>query len=393
MASPKWGVFEGRLRAGVTEQPADGEHGLALSQSDAGVRMAEVVETNIPKIRLGAEPSPEVVQPDVRRRASRPARGKHPAAVPFQPIEHPAGGLGQPDGSRPGFAVAEEQVPLAVVRPAERQDLTLAASGEKEKAHDRHLLRMPPLVGRQSRREAADLIVRQEALAPFAAVAPEAQTGIGALRPESHRLGLAHDDGEHRHRPVGRHRRGAQRGEPVGNVLPVDIGDLAPREMGQKLVPEIAPVDIEGSRLPDALVTLERGLRDSLEEGLSRLAWQLLPEVDRGDDFHRPRARLAYIHGCGVAHDLPDAFATVLAMDEEALASGGQDAEAEAAQLAVTDIVGDLAGLERADAGVGEVGSRHVFSPGCGCNQGTGSRPIRPDATIVRRENDAVSYS
>ena len=63
---------------------------------------------------------------------------------------------------------------LAVVRPAERQDFSLAASGQEEKAHDRHLLRMPSLVGRQPRREAADLIVRQEALAPFAAVAAEA---------------------------------------------------------------------------------------------------------------------------------------------------------------------------------------------------------------------------
>ena len=124
--------------------------------------------------------------------------------------------------------------------------------------------------------------------------------------------------------------------------------------MGQKLVPEIAPVDIEGSRLPDALVALERGLRDGLEEGLSRIARRILPEVDRGDDFHRPRPRLADIHGCDVAHDLPDAFATVLAMHEEALASGGQDTEAETPQLAVADIVGDLAGLQRADAGVGE---------------------------------------
>ena len=106
------------------------------------------METNVPQIRLGAEPPPEVVQPDVRRRTSRPARGKHPAAVPFQPVEHPAGGLGQPDGSRPGLRIAQEQVPLAVVRPAERQNFTLTASGQKEKAHDRHLFRMPPLVGR-----------------------------------------------------------------------------------------------------------------------------------------------------------------------------------------------------------------------------------------------------
>ena len=56
-------IFEGGLGAGVTKQPANGEHGLALSQRDAGMAVPEIVKTDIADARLGADLSPEAIEP------------------------------------------------------------------------------------------------------------------------------------------------------------------------------------------------------------------------------------------------------------------------------------------------------------------------------------------
>ena len=51
----------------------------------------------------------------------------------------------------------------------------------------------------------------------------------------------------------------------------------------------------------------------------------------------------------------------MLGMDEEAFAAGGQHPDAEASELAVANVVGDLAGSKRPDTGVGEDdGSGHA---------------------------------
>ena len=54
-------------------------------------------------------------------------------------------------------------------------------------------------------------------------------------------------------------------------------------------------------------------------------------------------------------------------------------------------VVCGLAGPERPDAGVGEGGSGHSSSPGCGCSRGTDGCGIRSPATRMRRKNDPVS--
>ena len=99
--------------------------------------------------------------------------------------------------------------------------------------------------------------------------------GVGALGAEAHGLGLLHDYGQNRHRPVGGDRGGAERGEPVAHLPAVDIGDLPSRELRQDLLAQIAPVDAKRSRLPEPLVTLEHGLGDGLEEGLFGIAGRL----------------------------------------------------------------------------------------------------------------------
>ena len=101
---------------------------------------------------------------------------------------------------------------------------------------------------RQRCGQAADLLVRQEPLAPLAAVSADATAGVGALGAEAHGFRLPHDDGEHRHGPIGGDRGGAQGGEPVSDIPTVDVGDLPSPEAGQDLVLQVAPVDIQRSR-------------------------------------------------------------------------------------------------------------------------------------------------
>ena len=125
-----------------------------------------------------------------------------------------------------------------------------------------------------------------------------------ALRPKTHGFRLPHDDGEHRHGPVGGDRRRAQRGEPVPNIPPVNVGDLPSVEAGHDLVLQVAPVDIERSGLPEPSVSLEHGLGDGLEEGLSGIAGRVLSTSDRGERSDRARARFVQAHGRGVAEDL-----------------------------------------------------------------------------------------
>ena len=156
---------------------------------------------------------------------------------------------------------------------------------------------------------------------------------------------------------------------------------------------QVAPVDIERSRLPEPSVSLEHGLGDGLEEGLSGIAGRVLAAPDRGERSDRARARFVQAHGRGVAEDLPDAFSSMLGVDEEAFAPGGQHADAEASELAVADIVGGPARPQHLDAGVGQDDLGHEPSPDCGCSRGSGSCAIRSAATIVRRKNDPLSDS
>ena len=193
------GVLERGFGTAVTEQPGDGQHGLALPQSDAGMGVTEIVEAHAAQPGFGTNRVPEPFEPALVPRPFAARRREHPLPGPVQPVENVPGRLRQPDGAGPSLAVAEEEVTLAVVGPAERQDLALAASRQQEEPDDGDLLRTPICVGRQSRGQAAYLLVGQEARASLAAVASDAQAGVGALGPKTHGFRLPQDDGEHRH--------------------------------------------------------------------------------------------------------------------------------------------------------------------------------------------------
>ncbi len=148
------------------------------------------------------------------------------------------------------------------------------------------------------------------------------------------------------------------------HLLPVDIGNRTPGEMRQKLVAEIAPVDVERPGLPDPLVTPERCLGDRLEQRLSGCRGRFLAAPDGGEHFGCRSPRVQDTDGTDVADDLPDALAAMLALDEELLAARGRHTDAETPQFAVADLAGGLAGFERLDAGFGEGSLRHSVSPG-----------------------------
>ena len=262
-------------------------------------------------------------------------------------------------------------MPLAVVRPAQRQYLAPAASRQQEKADGRDLAGAIVRMGRQRCRQPPDLLVRQEALAPLPAVTPDAPAGVGSLGPKAHRFRFPHDDRKHRHGSIRRNRRGTQRSEPVPDVVPADVRDPAPGEVRQELIAQIASVHVEGPRLPDPLVTPEHGFGDGFEESVARFAAHILPSPDRGEHHDGSRPRLADVHRRGVADNLPDALPPILAVDEEAFAARGQHPDAEASKLDIAEVVSCLSRLERPDTGLGERGPGHVHSPGCGCIRGT----------------------
>ena len=352
-----------------------------LPQGDTRMGMTEIVKTYIPQVRLGSDPGPEAVQPDRGARFPRARRREYPSARPRQLVENLPGRLGEPDGSGSRLAVAQEETSLPVVGPLERQDLALAASGQQEKAGRRDL--QGPLVGvcNEACRQTAYLVVGQEPFASPPAIAPDAPARIGTLGPQAHSLRLPHNDGEHRHRPVRGDRRRAQRRKPVPHLLPVDVGDGASGEIRQDLVPEVSAVHTEGSRLPDPLVVPEHGLGDGLEEGFVGPARHILPPADRGQHLAGAASRFPHVQRPGIADDFPDAFASMLAVDEKAFAARGQHPDAEALELGVSDVEGRLAWKERPHTGHGEGDSRHACSPGCGCSRGTAKCQIGPAAT------------
>ena len=92
---------------------------------------------------------------------------------------------------------------LAVVGPMERQDFALAAARQQQEADGGGLKRPAVFIRGESCGQSTKLVVGQESLAPLAAVASDALAGVGALEPKAHGFRFPHDDGEHRHGPVG----------------------------------------------------------------------------------------------------------------------------------------------------------------------------------------------
>ena len=318
--------------------------------------MAQVVQTDVAEARLRADLVPGGHEPVAAKRPVAPPSRKHPGRGPVDPVEHRQRGTGRPDGPRSRLAVAKEQGALTKVGPAQCQDLRSPAPRQEEKPDRRDRQRPVALPCPEARPENADLRVGQEPLPALAPVPSDAEAGIGAFLPVAHALRLSHDDRQDRHGPVRRDRRRAKRREPVHDVLPRDLRDLESGEPGQDLAAQVASVHLHRAGLPGPLVPAESRLRDSLEDRILRTCGQGAVLPDRGQHRCRARACLARADLVGVADDLPNAPAVVLAVDEPALCARRHHPDAEAFRLPVADVAGGLSRFERPDPGVGEGG-------------------------------------
>ena len=92
------------------------------------------MKTHIAKIRFVSNPLPEALRPGTLRQPIGSFAREYPGALPIEALEDPASGTGQPDSTRPGLAIAQEEVTLTVVRPAQGTDLALATPREQKEA-------------------------------------------------------------------------------------------------------------------------------------------------------------------------------------------------------------------------------------------------------------------
>ena len=169
---------------------------------------------------------------------------------------------------------------LAVVGPAQREDLPLAASREQEEAARRG--ERPPYSASvsDSWRTSSSDRNRSRPLRRYRRMPLHGLESSG-LRPIASASRMTTERmGRDRSAAAGVARNAANH---ATTSAAVDLRHRASREMGQELVLEIAPVDGEGPRLPDPGVALEHGLDEILEEGLPR--FRVLAPADRGEHF------------------------------------------------------------------------------------------------------------
>ena len=226
--------------------------------------------------------------------------------------ENLAGGLGQPDGSRSGLAVAKEQMTVAVIGPAQGQDLAFPASRQQQEAHGRDLQWSLFFPRCENCCNPANFLIREVPFAPLAPVAPDAPAGIGAFWAQPHEFGFPENDGQDRHGAVGGHGRGPKGAEPSLYIAPGDLGDVPSGELGQDLAAQVGTVHPECSGLPDPRMAPEHGFGDSLEAGVFGLA------TDCVQNGSGALPCLIQGHGVGVSDGFPNAFPPVLDVDEEA---------------------------------------------------------------------------
>ena len=164
-------VFQRGRRIAVPEQPADGQHRLALRQGHAGVGVSAIVKADVAQIRLRPHASPSAVERPHTQAAAGLRRGEDPDCAAGHAVENLTCGRREPDRARSHLAVRQEQLALAVVAPFESDDLALAASGEQQQAYDRHELWVIGFMTRQDFAQPAEFRRREEALPPLTPVA------------------------------------------------------------------------------------------------------------------------------------------------------------------------------------------------------------------------------
>ena len=177
------------------------------------------MKANVALARFSSHATPGVTDRHRVQAALGLRRGEYPDGLAGQAIEDRARGRREPDRARPGLAIGQERLALAVEGSFQGDDLALVASGKQQQAYDRHDLRPVGLVACQHLAQSTNLRSRQEALPPLAAIPLDALARIGSLRPVTVDLGLAHDDRQDRRGSVRRYRGLVKGRESALNVV------------------------------------------------------------------------------------------------------------------------------------------------------------------------------
>ena len=281
-----------------------------------------------------------------------------------------ARGAREPHGPGPGLAVGKEEVPVAIVPPAKREDLVGSAPGQKEEAKDGDRFAVLPLRSGEACPEAPDLVVGEEPLAALGAVAPQAPAWIRFLGPVAEELRLFEDERDDGSGAVRGRGLRAKRREPALDVALGDGRDAAPGEPGEDLVAKVAAVDGEGAGLPDPPVAPESRLGDGLEQGLVGRGGRTLAPAGRRPQAHRMSPCFAYGSRVGRVDDLPHSAPAMLEMNKKALLSGWIYPDAKSFQPFIANRVNAVSGAKRAHARIGENGRWHRLLSFAGCIRG-----------------------
>ncbi len=124
---------------------------------------------------------------------------------------------------------------LTVVLPASNG--RVSASDVADVMRDDTALVSVMAVNMQGPSEPDGLDIGQEPVAVPPPVSPDPLARVASLRPQAVGLGHSHDDRKHGHRPIRRHWRRVQGGEPVPHVPRRDTGNLPARNQGRICLP------------------------------------------------------------------------------------------------------------------------------------------------------------
>ena len=347
----------------VTQKLGDGHHVHTVHGGGRSPAAPQIVNPQSGQSGLVADAVPlgaEVV--DGSRRGTSGKEIWAIVAVARDGVDDRAGGARQPDGARAGLAVGQKDALALDPVPFQGDDLATTASGQHQQSDDGDDVRTPELVAGEHGVEPGHFLGREEPLLRFHRISPGVLAGIGVVGAVSPKLGHAHHDGQDRHGAVGIAAALDHGGEPVLDVLDRDgvHGEMA--EGGQDVLAHDVGAVLQGDGLPVPGVAFEKLLGECVHgpSGGPGSAVLLHRVEEGGDQFAGLAPRLRQRHGVGVADGgRADAPAHGAAQEERAMPARA-DAQAEAGNRVVPDIVLPGAGFRGADApgegGLGRVG-------------------------------------
>ncbi len=244
-------------RVAMPEQATYRQHGLALSQGEAGVGVSEVVEAHIRQSGRRPNVSPVPVQGFRAHGTFVPPGRKDPGRRPFESRQDEPARAAEPHRSWSGLAVAKVQITFPVFVPPQMPNLALAAAGEDQQAHKGSRVGGVAFAFGKYGTESMGFRRGEKAAASRCAVAPYTRAGIAVLGTKSQPFRFVEHSREHRQGAVRRSRRGVQGSEPLPDLARRDFRNRSLREERQDLIAQIAAIDRQRARLPQARLAID----------------------------------------------------------------------------------------------------------------------------------------